>query len=162
MSSVPATFVGSRSSLRRTIAFKADMADPLSIASGLIAIITFTLQSSKVLYEAVESFKNKRQAIRDLKQELQALQGVLVSLRQTAQSAEDRLVSLKLPLICCGKACAEFEAVISRCTSRSGESRTSFRDWAKLQYMGNDIAGFRNVISGYKATISIAIGDANM
>lgn len=32
-------------------------------------------------------------------------------------------------------------------------SRTSFRDWAKLRYMGDDIDGFRRLLAGYKLTI---------
>jgi len=28
--------------------------------------------------------------------------------------------------------------------------------------MGDDIAGFKNMLAGYKSTISIALGDANL
>ncbi|KAH8751160.1 hypothetical protein BGZ57DRAFT_775119, partial [Hyaloscypha finlandica] len=41
-------------------------------------------------------------------------------------------------------------------------NRTSFRDWAKLRYMGDNIDGFRQLLAGYKSTIIIALTDANL
>lgn len=138
------------------------MADPISIASGLLALATFALQSSKSLYQAVESFQSNGRTIRELREELEALDGVLQSLYQAAAKSNSDLTGLKLPLFRCGKACRDFEAMIIKCTAHSGGSRTSFRDWAKLKYMGDDIIGFKNMLAGYKSTISIALGDANL
>lgn len=138
------------------------MAEPISLASGLLALAAFAFQSSKSLYEVVESFHSNQRTIRDLKEELQALDEVLQSLHETATTADTDLTALKLPLLRCGKACKEFEVVIVKCTAHSGGPRTSFRDWAKLIYMGDDIVGFKNMLSGYKSTITIALGDANM
>ena len=138
------------------------MADPISIASGLVALTTFALQSSRALYQAIESLKSNRKAIRDLREELEALDGVLQSLTETATGTQTHLDALKLPLLRCGAACRDFEAIVAKCTAHSGGSKTSFRDWAKLTYMGEDIMGFRNMLAGYKSTICIALGDANM
>ena len=138
------------------------MAEPISIASGLVALTTFALQSSKALYQAIESFKSNRKAIRDLKEEFEALGGVLQSLTETTRKVQIHLDALKLPLHRCGTACRDFEAIVARCTAHSGGSRTSFRDWARLTYMGEDVTGFRNMLAGYKSTIIIALGDANM
>ena len=138
------------------------MADPISITSGILALAAFALQSSKSLYQAVESFQSNRRTVRELREELEALDGVLQSLHQAAANSDTSLTGLKLPLFRCGKACRDFEAVITKCTSHSGGSRTSFRDWAKLKYMGDDIVGFKNMLAGYKSTISIALGDANL
>ena len=138
------------------------MADPISLASGLVALTTFALQSSKTLYQAIESFKSNRKAIRDLREELEALNGVLRSLAETATGNETHLDALKLPLLRCGAACKDFEAVVIKCSAHSDGSKTSFRDWAKLTCMGEDVTGFRNVLAGYKSTISIALSDANI
>ena len=148
--------------LRRLPSQSTRMADPVGLASGLVALTTFALQSSKTLYQATESFKSNRKAIRDLREELEALDGVLQSLTETATGNETHLDTLKLPLLRCGIACKDFEAVIIKCTAHSDGSKTSFRDWAKLTYMGEDIIGFRNMLAGYKSTIGIALGDANM
>jgi hypothetical protein len=72
------------------------------------------------------------------------------------------LSALELPLLRCGNACKEFEQEIIKCSSRSGGSRTSFRDWAKLRYMGDNIDGFRQLLAGYKSTINIALADTNL
>jgi hypothetical protein len=72
------------------------------------------------------------------------------------------LKGLNLPLFRCGKACREFEAAITKCIAHSGGPRTSFRDWAKLKYMGDNVAAFKQMLAGYKSTISIALADANL
>ncbi len=138
------------------------MVDPISIVSRLVALTAFAFQSSKTLYQVVQSFKSSRKAIRELKEELEALDRVLQSLHQAAGDSDTDLTGLELPVLRCGKACTEFEAMIVKCTAHSGGSRTSFRDWAKLKYIGDDIIGFKNMLAGYKSTISIALSSANL
>lgn len=138
------------------------MADPLSTASGVVALAVFAFQSSRVLYQTVASFQSNQRNVRQLKEELEALNGALEALQETAANPDVDLAMLQLPLFRCGKACEDFEALIAKCTAHSSGSRTSFRDWARLQYMGDDIVGFKNMLAGYKSTIMIALGDANM
>ncbi|KAG0644999.1 hypothetical protein D0Z07_9215 [Hyphodiscus hymeniophilus] len=138
------------------------MADPLSTASGVLALAVFAFQSSRVLYQTVASFQSNQRTVRQLKEELEALNGALGALQETATNAEVDLAMLRLPLLRCGKACEDFDALIAKCTARSGGPKTSFRDWAKLRYMEDDIDGFKNMLAGYKSTIMIALGDANM
>jgi hypothetical protein len=138
------------------------MADPISLASGLLTLVVFALESSQTLYQVVQSFQSNQRIVRELRQELEALDGVLESLRETVTNSDAGFTALELPLRQCGKACSEFKAIIVKCTAHSGGTRTSFRDWAKLKYMGDDIDGFKNMLAGYKSTIAIALGDANM
>jgi hypothetical protein len=138
------------------------MANPLSAASGVLQLTLFAFKSTTVLYQLVESFRSNQRTVRELKEELKALNDVLQSLQETSVSTEADLTALKLPLLRCGKACKDFEAVILRCTAHSNSPRTSFKDWAKLKYLGYDIAGSKNMLAGYKSTIAIALGDANM
>jgi hypothetical protein len=138
------------------------MADPISLTSGLLTLVVFAFQSGKTLYQAFESIQNSPRTVRELRDELKALNDVLSSLEETVKQTETKLSALELPLLSCGKACEEFALVVAKCTTHSDGSRRSFRDWAKLNYMGKDIAQFRNLIAGYKSTIMIALGDANM
>jgi hypothetical protein len=139
------------------------MADPIGLASGLLALATFAFQASVTLFKTVQSYQSQPKRVRDLKDELEALSGVLRSLTETAYAAnEEELSALNLPLLRCGKACGEFEQEIMKCSSRTSDSRASFRDWAKLKYMGDDIDGFRQSLAGYKSTIIIALTDANL
>jgi hypothetical protein len=139
------------------------MAEPIGLAAGLLALAGFAFQASVTLYNTVQSFKFHPKQLRDLKEELEALSGILGSLTETVSATTDvDLSALDLPLLRCGNACKEFEQEILRCSSRSGGNRTSFRDWAKLRYMGDNIDGFRQLLAGYKSTINIALTDANL
>ncbi|KAM0490104.1 hypothetical protein ACHAP8_011930 [Fusarium lateritium] len=139
------------------------MGDPLSVASGLIAIVTATLQSSKILYETIQNFRNHRTAVLDLVRELKDLESVLRPLQDHVRTDETTFLPLKVPLIQCRQACADFQTLIEKNSRRTrGEGRTSFRDWAKLMYMNGDIVSFKELLAGYKGTISIALADANL
>ncbi|KAL5605913.1 hypothetical protein FOVSG1_006060 [Fusarium oxysporum f. sp. vasinfectum] len=119
------------------------MGDPLSVASGLIAVVTATLQSSKILYETIQSFRNHRTAVLDLVRELKGLESVLSPLQDHA--------------------CVDFQILIEQNSRRTrAETRTSLRDWAKLMYMNGDIVSFKELLAGYKGTITIALADANL
>lgn len=138
------------------------MAEPVGLASELFTVATFAFKSSSTLFQTVQSFKNHPTRVRDLKEELEALTTVLGSLTETVGASTDiDLSALNLPLQRCGNACQEFEQEIIKCSSRSG-GRTSFRDWGKLRYMGDNMDGFRQLLSGYKSTIIIALTDANL
>ncbi|KAL2827135.1 hypothetical protein BDW59DRAFT_57913 [Aspergillus cavernicola] len=136
------------------------MADPLSVASGVVALSGFALQASKSLFQTIESFRNGKRAARELRDEVETLLQALEVLKQVATEYERELSALKLPLFRCGVACKELSALISQCVKHSDGQRTSLRDWTKLQYLGDDIANYKNVLANYKATINIALGGA--
>lgn len=125
-------------------------------------LATFALNSSVALYKTVQSFNSHQERVHDFAGETSALSEVLGSLTATITSSDLDLTALEVPLRRCGKACEEFEQEIKKCSQRSGGSRASFRDWARLRYMGDDIDSFRRVLSGYKMTITIALSDANL
>ena len=121
------------------------MGDPLSIASGVLALSIFAFNSSVSLYEFVQSFQDSGKKIRELRRELEALRNILNSLQQLATKDEVRFEALCLPLLRCGQACEEFEEVIANCTKHSTDSKASFRDWAKLRYLGGSIEEFKDL-----------------
>lgn len=138
------------------------MTDPISVSSGVVTLVMFTFQSSVALYQTIQSFRSSKRSIRELEEELGALTAVLQSLNDVANGSNVDFSSLELPLRRCGKACQEFEKLVGKITQHSSGSRTSFRDWANLTYMGGDITAFKNMIAGYKSIIMIALGDANL
>ncbi|KAH6661716.1 hypothetical protein B0J14DRAFT_526010, partial [Halenospora varia] len=138
------------------------MADPLSITSGILPLTVFAFQASRVLYQTVASLQNDQRSVRQFKEELKALGGTLETLQETVSNTNIDLSILRIPLLRCGKACEDFKTLIIEHTTHSDESKTSFCDWAKLKYLGNDIVGLKNILAGYKSTIMIALGDANM
>jgi hypothetical protein len=139
------------------------MAEPIGIASGLVALATFAFKSSITLHNTIKSFKVHPIRVRNLLEQLEALSGVLQSLTETVTAAVDvDLSELELPLLRCGTACKEFGEELVKCSSRSGGTRASFRDWARLQYMGGDMDNFMQMLAGYKSTIIIALFDASL
>lgn len=139
------------------------MVEPIGLASGLVTLATFAFECSISLYQTVKSFESHQQRVHDLAEELSALGGVLNSLRETVNAISHAdLSALNLPLLRCGNTCKDFEQELLKCSSRSRVDRTSFRDWAKLKYMGEDIDGFRRSLTGYKLTISIALTDLHL
>ncbi|TXC06200.1 hypothetical protein FocTR4_00010869 [Fusarium oxysporum f. sp. cubense] len=120
------------------------MAEPLGLASAILALATFALKASVTLYD-------------DVKKE------VLEMLMKTVGAAvEADFSALKIPLQQCGEACEEFGIELAKCSTRSSTDRTSFRDWTKMKYMGEDIGGFRQQLAGYKSTINIALADTTL
>ncbi|KAF5551570.1 hypothetical protein FMEXI_3262 [Fusarium mexicanum] len=139
------------------------MADGLSVASGVLALVTFAFQSSTVLFKTVRSFKTQDTNARALKNELSDLTAVLQSLLETATNYPDiNFDALELPLLRCGKTCEEYGKLITRCTKHSNGTRPSFRDWIGQQYLKGDITDFREMLAGYKSTINIALASANI
>jgi hypothetical protein len=125
-----------------------------------LKLVDSALRSSKTLYQAFESLQETGRTVRELKLELVALNEVLLILQETLNRTDTGFSALELPLSSCAKACAEFAAVVARYTAN--RSKSSFRDWAMLRYLGKDIARFRLLVAGYKCTIIVALADANM
>jgi hypothetical protein len=140
-----------------------NMVEPVGLTSGILTLATFAFQCSVSLYETVDSFRSHPKRVRELLNELEALSTVLAPLIDLVKSNSDVDLSfLDLPLLRCGNVCKEFQQEVLKCASRSNSSRTSFRDWARLTYMGDNIDDFRDLLAGYKATINIAVTDANL
>jgi hypothetical protein len=138
------------------------MTDPLSITAGVVALAGAAFQTSKLLHDTIDSFQNNLKTIRELKQETLGLSEVLKALEEVGALHEQRLTSLHQPLRQCSKACEEFNGLLIDCTKHSGGSRNSFRDWAKVRYLGGDISKFKDMLAGYKATITIALAGATL
>ncbi|KFY17277.1 hypothetical protein V491_05045 [Pseudogymnoascus sp. VKM F-3775] len=138
------------------------MSNPLSVTTNLLALVTGAAKSTQSLYRLIESFQSSQRTIRGLKEELEALNEVLQSLHATVSNGKVDLSPLTLPLTRCSQACQEFEAIVLKCTKHSNGTRKSFRDWTTLTYIGGDINAFKNMLGGYKSTIAIALGDANI
>ncbi|GAQ12182.1 hypothetical protein ALT_9503 [Aspergillus lentulus] len=136
------------------------MAEAVGLASSLVTLAGFAFQASKSLHQVLESFKSTKRTVRELRHELDALNQVIEELQKVAVDHEKDLSTLKLPLLRCGKTCQEFKDVIEKCAPRSDGQRTRIIEWARLQYMGGNISNLKATLSGYKATISIALGGA--
>jgi hypothetical protein len=134
---------------------------PISTSSDILALAVSAFQSSSSLCQVVTSLVDN-ETVRELKEELEDLNTVLEVLQKLAIDTDNDFLMLRLPLLRCGKACKDFEAVIVRCMPRSGESKTNLRDWINLQYTKDDMSAFKNQLARFKSTIMIAVCSVNM
>ncbi|KAJ6041555.1 uncharacterized protein N7446_010563 [Penicillium canescens] len=139
------------------------MAEVIGISSGLAGLLALALESSRTLFSTVQSLRNREKAIRGLREALRDLEEVLKIL-QDSISTSPFLSSgiIERPLDRCCKACTDFNKLIMQCSEHSTDNHFSIRDWAKLRYMGEDVTGFQNMLSGYKSTITIAFAYSNV
>lgn len=139
------------------------MAEAIGVVSGVSALVTTTLQFLIILQKTIKSYNGHNKLVRDLLDELVALTQVLSRLEETITAARGVDFSiLEMPLQQCSHLSKALHDELLRCLSRSSDSRTSFRDWVKLKFQGEDINGIRGLLDGYKMTITIALADANL
>lgn len=125
----------------------------------MLAIVTAAIQSTKSLYETVNRFQNRDKTLRRLENELQDLVSVLEALAEAIMIDTSALALLQRPVDRCSQVCREFEASMNDFKHRS---KTTFLDWAKLEFMKGDINDFMDAVAGYKATISVGLGTITM
>jgi hypothetical protein len=138
------------------------MAEILGIVASSLTIVEVTFKSVTSLYEAVDSYNNHQRNVLQLKGELEALRAALRSLAELDDDNRPTIKPLVAPLRQCSKVCQDFEVLLRKRTARSGGSKASFRDWARLRYLGGDITAFASMLAGYKSIILITLADVNM
>lgn len=57
----------------------------------------------------------------------------------------------------CEKACSGLRRAIERCTSHSGGRKCHLGDWTKMRFLGGGIREAKEILAGYKATITVII-----
>ncbi|GKZ74877.1 hypothetical protein AnigIFM50267_001632 [Aspergillus niger] len=85
------------------------MADPLSIAASVLAIITAAVQSTKSLQGTVKRFRNRDKTLRRLQNDLEDLTNILECLQQVTNNEKSILALLQGPIDRCNQICSEFD-----------------------------------------------------
>jgi hypothetical protein len=132
------------------------------VVGTVTAIVPFAIQATIILYQTIQSLDSRARLIRGLGEELQDLQEALQNLQELLSDSDIDLTALKGPLERCTSACNDFRKAVIECTQHSSGDRYSKRDWLKIRFMGGDISDFRNMLAGYKSTITIALAYANL
>lgn len=142
------------------------MADPLSLATGLLTLFTFAYSACQTLLREIEAFENQPKDIIYLKNELESLKCVLDPLFavicEPGTDTNVDLVGLKPPLLGCGEACKDMGNLIQKCTNYSDGKRPSLRDWASLKLRADQIKSVRGILSVYRSTITLALANATL
>ena len=138
------------------------MAVAIGIGSGIATFVSLALEAGIALDSNIRSYKSKEKTVRELRQEVESLNEVLRTLKISIDDVAVDIKALKQVLSRCCETCKEFGQLVAKYTKNSTDQRTSVRDWWKLQYMGKDIVGVKNMLAGYKATLTIALVYVNM
>jgi Fungal N-terminal domain of STAND proteins len=139
------------------------MAEPIGVASGILALTIFAYNTSKTLYEAVASFKSQRKTITDLQADLGSLIVVVNSIRDQVQASRetDKFEPLRQPLQCCATICQEMRGMLSICTAYGKGNRDSVRDWLNMQYREKSFEDMKKRLGSYQSTLCIAFALMN-
>lgn len=139
------------------------MAKQIDRDAELLVLANSALKHSVALHNTINGYKDLPKPVRDLREELEDLNGVLGVLSDTINTSDNtEFTALKIPLQRCGNACREFEESVIEYSNRICDGRMSFRDWTEIRYIGEDIYGFRDMVAGYKSTIKIALAEVNL
>ena len=133
------------------------MTESIEVTAGLLSIATFTFQTSKAVYDLVNSIQKAPQIIQDLKSELLALDPVLSSIHKKVMSDASKFEDIQYPLHQCDMVCFHLRSLIQQCTTHSADGSRSMRDWIKMQYKEKTIDGYKGQLTSYKATIAIIL-----
>lgn len=133
------------------------MAEAIGVTASLLGIATFAFQTSKEVYNLVNSIQKAPKTIRDLKSELLALDPVLSSIHKAVMSDLSKFEDIRYPLYQCGMVCSYLRSLIQQCTAHSANGSISARDWVKMQYKGKTIDGYKGQLASYKATIALVL-----
>jgi hypothetical protein len=140
----------------------ARVSNGIGVSSGIGSLISLTIEACSALNTNIKSFRSKERTVRELRGEGQDLELVLRTLQDSMDSMGVSMKFLEQPLARCRHACTDFNKLITESTEHSTDEQVGIGVWLKLRYMGEDITGFKNMLAGYKATISIALAYANM
>lgn len=138
------------------------MADPISVAAGIVGLTGFAIECSKILYSTIDNIKGYGKSVRELGEETKALSEVLGSLQEMCSAPGVDFSSLQAPVARCGQLCQECSTLVMKCTARTDNGKFSVRDFLTLTYKGKNITELRSLMSAYKSTITIAIADVNL
>ena len=133
------------------------MPEPIGVTAGLLGIATFAFQTSKTVYNLVNSIQKAPQTIRELKNELLALDPILGSIEKIVTSDASKFEDIRFPLHECGMVCYRLSSLIRQCSPHSADGSRGARDWLIMQYKGKTIDGYKRQLASYKATIAIVL-----
>ncbi|KAL0930045.1 uncharacterized protein CTRU02_214865 [Colletotrichum truncatum] len=135
------------------------MADPLSIAASVLAVVTAAVSSTATLIDTIKRYKGRDKTLQRLESELEDLLKLLGVIENMFQRDASMMALLEGPIARCSQICTDFEKAMKEFT---GKAKTGFLDWAKLEFRKGDIQEFIDTITNYRSTIAVGLGAVNL
>ncbi|KAH6708892.1 hypothetical protein BKA61DRAFT_490949 [Leptodontidium sp. MPI-SDFR-AT-0119] len=133
--------------------------DSLSDSASVLAVIAAAITTIKILNKTVGRYRRRDKTLARLQGGLYDLISILQSLKEAAAVETPILALLKGPVGRCAQVSREFEAAMK---TFDAKSKSSLKDWTKMEFMRGDINEFIDTLADYKSTIMIGLGTINM
>ncbi len=143
------------------------MADPLSVAAGVIAVATLAYSSAKTLHQCISSIRDAPEIFVHLNDDVRQLCEVIRSLRQQVKKSranasltsvqKSHLQEIDPILKSCKSSCDTFYSTIDHLTRRSRDGQFRLRDRFRLQFNEKDIKTLQIRLNSHKSTLTLAL-----
>ncbi|KAI0972406.1 hypothetical protein F4678DRAFT_471922 [Xylaria arbuscula] len=137
------------------------MADPLSIASGAIAVITATTQTVSAIYKFIRDCKEARADLTQLTGELSELNLILELIRDENAAATKNCLpdalqtQIQAMLTSCTTTVQQIENTLTKCRGKSGPLR-----WTTLEK--ERVMALKSSLEAFKSGLSLALETVNL
>lgn len=144
------------------------MADPLSIAAGLVGIVVPALHATRLLLDDLQKISEAPSTVETLRQDVGFLEATLKSLETVSQPEWTALGATvaqqsSIAITCCTKSCIEFRTDLQRWTRHSDEGDISWRDRASLGlFRQNQIKAMSEQLQKYRASLNLVVSTATL
>lgn len=142
------------------------MADPLSIAAGVVGVVIPALHATRLLLDDIQKISEAPSTIESLGQDVGFVEATLKSLETVSEPQWTALGATvfeqsKNAIACCTKSCTEFRTDLQRWTRHSDEGNISRRDRASLGlFRQNQIKAMSEQLQKYRTTLNLVISTA--
>ena len=142
------------------------MADPLSVAAGVVGVAVPALHGARLLLDDLQKFNDAPKTIVRLKEDVHSVESALVTL----ETVEDRewqslgptiAEESKITISTCNKACDQFRANLQHWTRHSGDGKLAMKDRANVGLLKQgQITAMSEQLRNCKLTISSIVSIA--
>ena len=138
------------------------MAEAIGVISGVGTLAGGAFKACIALHDLIQDFRHHPQIVLDLKEETDSLCKVLQWLSGVIETSTNDVSVVEHPLAKCREVCEGFSVQLQGFLSTTGETKSTFRGWARFRYQGDDVASVRRMLANYRSLISMALTGANL
>ncbi|RYC59737.1 hypothetical protein CHU98_g6463 [Xylaria longipes] len=139
------------------------MADPLSIASGALAVITATQKSASVIYKFIRDCKEARGDLTRVRGELSELTLILELIRDDNAAATEECLpatvqaQVQAMLSSCTTTVQQIENILAKCRGKPGPLRWTIVEKDKVTTLKGSLEAFKSGLSLALETVNLSI-----
>lgn len=144
------------------------MADPFSIATGVVGIVIPALHATRLLLDDLRKISEAPSTVKALRDDVGFVEGTLESLKAVSQPQWTALGTTvaeqsEHAIASCTASCTEFRADLQRWTRHSTGGDISWRDKASLGFFReSQIKAMSEQLQKYRATLTLVISTATL